>query len=193
MHPHELPVRVGVIVQPAQRPVHDRPGGHAVVRERFLLGRPRPGRFGIGVESLLQTVLFPHDECRREARGRESGIAQHLGQGDGFGTQTEDQVVAHPVILRVDPGEDRAVRGERGRHRRHRVLEQRGLAGQGVKVGGRGGRVTVATQTVGSRRVESDDDDTANRLPPAATTRGRDADQGGRQNGPPSQQTSSHR
>ncbi len=103
-------------------------------------------------------VVGVHRRRRVIAARREHGGERRHRRGQVGGVRLER------VVARVEPGQERGVRGERPGRWRRRVLEQDALGGESVEQ--RGGRpaVPVAAEVVGTQGIDRDQEDDGDRL-----------------------------
>ena len=65
-----------------------------------------------------------------------------------------EAVAGNTMVLRILAGEQGGVRGEGGRSHGHVVGEQHGFGGKRIRVGRSDPRIAVATEVIGSGRIE---------------------------------------
>lgn len=158
VQPAEEPLVLDLL-EPRQRLVHDlvaRPLN--VAQAEPALGLRQVEVVDIGLEALVETPLAVEhvggdDRARLEALALENRRERQL-----LRRQEEPAVVAHAVLGRKLAGEDAAVRRERQRRYRHRVLEQHALAREPVDRRCLDVPVAVRADAVGTRGVEGDDE-----------------------------------
>ena len=123
---------------------------HLVLREIELVR--------VDVEALAEAPLALEHPGRDERSGREAALAQPLRERHLGVVEEEAAVVAHAVMGRDEPGEDRRVRRERERNGGGRVVEDDAVARERVDVRREVGAKAVAAQPIRAGRVERHDD-----------------------------------
>ncbi|MFO0980811.1 MAG: hypothetical protein U1E76_03515 [Planctomycetota bacterium] len=123
------------------------------------------------IESLIEPELRLEHERRDERSGVVAGSLQRLGHGDVLGREPEQAVVAHAMLVRVEPGEDRGMRRRGQRTRGVRVLEAHAARCQPIDHRRHFLRAAVAAELVGARRVERDQDEVPGRRARLAAAR----------------------
>ena len=113
----------------------------------------------VGFEAPVEPVLPIEDRGPHDRGGVVAGRGELLRQGRHVRGDPVDPVVAHAVPPGQCAGQDRRVRGQRDGDRRQRPLEHHPLVGPAVDVGGGRGLAPVASQVVGARGVDADEQD----------------------------------
>src|SRR5262249_28764566 len=158
MHPREEPV-VRHLLEPVQpmvddlvsRPLYRAERNRGVSREVEVVE--------VGVEAFVQAPLRV-EHVRADERARSiAARLEELGEGRLPSIETKAAVVAHPMLRWQLSGEQRGMcwkgqrRGSRG------ILEEHALARQPIEIRRLDSCETIPAYTVGSGRIERDDDE----------------------------------
>ena len=148
------------------------PGFHFVFRQIEIVE--------ISIEPLVDAPAPVEHERRHEAAGPIAARAQHFGERHLIVAQVETAVVADAVIARKGSGHQRRVRRKRQRRDGGRLAEAQTPSGQRVERRRLRSGVPVASQVVGAKRVDGDQQDiraaTATKARHGVPRRGRDGD-----------------
>ena len=157
VHPQEVGPAGRQLRRPGQRGVGHR--GGVALRVAVLADLLGGHRVVVGVEAAVETEAAIEHPRGDERPGGVAVAGEHRGQRRQLLRQHRHPVVAHPVLRRVEPGQQRAVRRQGQRHRgqrppvadpprRQRVEHRR------PRPGG-----AVAAEVVGAGGVEGEEDD----------------------------------
>ena len=111
------------------------------------------------VESAVQPEAGVEHERADDGAGAIAGGFEARRQRRHAVVEAERHVVAHAVMARRQPGEDRRVRGQRHRHGRERLRVLEARRGQAVERRRQAVRVAVRTETIAPERVDRDEQD----------------------------------
>jgi hypothetical protein len=139
---------------------------------RLVLG---PEVVVVGVEALVEPVPAREHRGRDEGAGRVADVAEAFGERHRVGRERIVPVVANPVRLREQAGEDGRVRRQRDRRARDGVGAAHALAGQAIHRGRDREAEAVASHTVDAQGVDRDDEDV--RRSPAVASGSQGADE----------------
>jgi hypothetical protein len=141
-------------LEPRQRVIRDvisRPL-HLAQRRRVVLRQIEIIK--VGIEALRDSPRSIEHVRADESTGRESAIAQPLGERRLAVGEKESAVVAHAVGRRKLAGEDRRMRRQRERRRRDRLLEEDPFARKPIEIRRRDAIEAVRVDAIGARRIQ---------------------------------------
>ena len=155
VHPREK-LR-GLPADPVDRAPGDHVRGSLGHRERDVAFQFRD-LIVIDVEAGRQPEAFREREPADERAGRKTQRLQSCRERLGAILDAIAAVVAHSVLVRKLPGEDRRVGGQRDDRMRMGKREARAPGGQPIEVR-RGGAAAVRSEGVGAQSVDCDEQD----------------------------------
>ena len=144
--------------QPGDRRLHYRFRGSFDVGKGAALEPGIVEGVVVGLVTLTNAPAGMEHVGRDEPSGPVAGCLKTLRKGGGVLSQDEARVVAHGVVWRVEPREERRVRRQRQRHLRDSVLEHHALPRQ-PRGRGRLERRAVRREVIATQRVDGDHDD----------------------------------